>query len=212
MRYARDLAVVRGSQQGCPVVLGSATPALESWQNARDGRYGLLRMPHRATPRPVPQFEVCDMRGRPTGEPLAPETVDAIRDALDAGGKAIVLYNRRGYAPVVECGDCGAHYSCPSCGVGMVYHQRRQTVTCHYCGYHVRFQPECGSCGGTPRRSRPRDGAHRGSLAGGVSGCGHWKNGRRHDPGPRRPRENPGGVPDRRDPPAGRHAGRRQRA
>ncbi|MEC8423340.1 MAG: primosomal protein N', partial [Myxococcota bacterium] len=49
----------------------------------------------------------------------------------------------------VECGDCGAHYSCPSCGVGMVYHQRRQTVTCHYCGYHVRFQPECGSCGGT---------------------------------------------------------------
>ncbi|MEC8423468.1 MAG: primosomal protein N', partial [Myxococcota bacterium] len=88
--HARDLAVVRGSQQGCPVVLGSATPALESWQNARDGRYGLLRMPHRATPRPVPQFEVCDMRGRPTGEPLAPETVDAIRDALDAGGKAIV--------------------------------------------------------------------------------------------------------------------------
>lgn len=147
--HARDLAVVRGVQLGCPVVLGSATPALETWQNARDGRYGLLRMPRRATPRPVPRLEVLDMRGRPTREPIAEETIGALREALDAGGKAIVLYNRRGYAPVVECGDCGGHYRCPSCGVGMVYHQRRQTVTCHYCGYRVPFQPDCGTCGGT---------------------------------------------------------------
>ena len=146
--HARDLAVVRGAQIGCPVVLGSATPALETWQNARDGRYGLLRMPRRATPRPVPSLEIIDMRGRPVREPLAEETLEALRGALGAGGKAIVLYNRRGYAPVVECGDCGANYRCPSCGVGMVYHQRRQTVTCHYCGYRVRFQRECGSCGG----------------------------------------------------------------
>ncbi len=146
--HARDLAVVRGRQLGCPVVLGSATPSLESWQNAQDGRYGLLRMPERATPRPVPALELLDMRGRPAKDPLAPETVDALRGALAAGGKAIVLYNRRGYAPVVECAGCGAHYECPSCGVGMVYHQRRGTVTCHYCGYHVRFDPECATCGG----------------------------------------------------------------
>ena len=146
--HARDLAVVRGSQLECPVVLGSATPALETWQNARDGRYGLLRMPRRATPRPVPRLEILDMRGRPTREPLAEETLEALQAALAAGGKAIVLYNRRGYAPVVECADCGGHYRCPSCGVGMVYHQRRQSVTCHYCGYRVRFQSACGSCGG----------------------------------------------------------------
>jgi primosomal protein N' (replication factor Y) (superfamily II helicase) len=146
--HARDLAVVRGHKAQCPVILGSATPGLETWQNARDGRYGLLSMPRRATPRALPQLELVDMRGRAAAEVLAPEVQGALAEALAAGGKAIVLYNRRGYAPVVECTDCGGHYTCPSCGVGMVYHQKRGTVTCHYCGYHVSFTSRCPTCGG----------------------------------------------------------------
>ncbi len=145
--HARDLAVLRARQAGCPAVLGSATPSLESWQNARDGRYGLLRLPERATRRTVPRIELLDMRGRPGKEPLAPELVEALRGVFDKGGKAIVLFNRRGYAPVVECPGCGSSYDCPSCGVAMVLHQRRGKVLCHYCGFHRPFQRDCSICG-----------------------------------------------------------------
>lgn len=149
--HARDLAVVRAHQAGCPAVLGTATPSLESWQNAQDGRYTLLRLPHRANARPVPGIELVDMRGRPGSEALAPELVSALQTALHDGGKAIVLYNRRGYAPVVECADCGATYTCPSCGVGMVLHQKRGRVTCHYCGFYRAFREACMVCGGVVR-------------------------------------------------------------
>lgn len=149
VRYnARDLAVVRARQAGCPVVLGTATPSLESWQNAQTGRYRLLRLPSRANARPVPSIELVDMRGRPGKEALAPELVSALQTTLAGDGKAIVLYNRRGYAPVVECADCGASFSCPSCGVNMVYHHKRQRVTCHYCGFYRAFQRDCTVCGG----------------------------------------------------------------
>ena len=146
--HARDLAVVRGHMSGAAVVLGSATPSLESWQNARQGRYGRLLLTERATPRRVPSIELVDMRGRPAAEAVAPEVLDALRQTLDGGGKAIVLYNRRGYAPVVECPSCGGHYSCPSCGVGMVYHRGRARVTCHYCGFHRPFERDCPICKG----------------------------------------------------------------
>ena len=149
VRYnARDLAVVRGHMAACPVVLGSATPSLESWQNGERGRYTRLRMPERATPRPVPSIELVDMRGRAGSEALAPELVGALADTLSEGGKAIVLYNRRGYAPVVECTGCGATHTCPSCGVGMVLHQRLGRVTCHYCGFHRPHVQRCETCGG----------------------------------------------------------------
>ena len=133
---------------GCPVALGSATPRLESWHNAQEGRYGSLRLLRRATPRPVPAVELVDMRGRPLEEALAPELSDALSAVIADGGQAIVLYNRRGYAPVVECPDCGAGYSCPSCGTSMVYHQKRGRITCHYCGFWRAYQPDCPICGG----------------------------------------------------------------
>ena len=149
--HARDLAVLRAHQAGCPVVLGSATPSLESWQNAQIGRYRLLRLPERATARAVPRLELVDMRGRPGKEALAPELVRALTETLDAGGKAIVLYNRRGYAPVVECEGCGQTATCPSCGLGMVLHQRRGRIICHYCGFHRPFQSTCEACGDAVR-------------------------------------------------------------
>jgi primosomal protein N' (replication factor Y) len=88
------------------------------------------------------------MRGRPASLALAPELVEALRETFAGPGKAIVLYNRRGYAPTVECAGCGAFFECPSCRVGMVYHQRTQRVDCHYCGYHVPFRSDCQVCGG----------------------------------------------------------------
>ncbi len=148
VRYnARDMAVVRGHLAGCPVVLGSATPSVETWSNAQNERYGLLRLPTRATPRAVPRVELLDMRGQSPRDPLAPELTSALRDTFRGGGKAIVLYNRRGYAPVVECPSCGGHYECPSCGVGMVYHRKRGRLICHYCAFYRQFQKDCPSCG-----------------------------------------------------------------
>ena len=147
--HARDLAVVLGRMHQAPVVLGTATPSMESWHNAAAGRYGLLRLRKRATPRAVPRIDLVDLCGRPPDLALAPELLTALQDAFDAGGKAIVLYNRRGYAPVVECPGCGGHYSCPSCGVGMVYHQHRGRISCHYCGFFQPYVPQCPVCGGT---------------------------------------------------------------
>ena len=144
---ARDLAVLRGRLAGCPVVLGSATPSVETWYNAYAGRYTMLRMRNRATPRAVPAIELLDIKGLSPQQALATETLSALGTTLNRGGKAIVLYNRRGYAPVVECPGCGAHYDCPSCGVSLVYHRRQRRLSCHYCGFHRDYVPDCPSCG-----------------------------------------------------------------
>lgn len=145
--HARDLAVVRAHQAGCPVVLGSATPSMESWANAQAERYTRLRLTRRATPRAIPPVELVDMRGRPGSQVLSDELLAALSDTLAAGAKAIVLFNRRGYAPVVECPGCGGHFSCPSCGVNMVFHQRQRRIRCHYCAFHRPYQPDCTVCG-----------------------------------------------------------------
>ncbi len=151
--HARDLAVVRARMADCPVVLGTATPSGESWQNAAEGRYTLIRLRERATPRPVPAIELVDLRGRPPTSPLSQELTSALETTLSAGGKAIVLYNRRGYAPVVECPGCGHSFLCPSCGVGLVLHrqqggrQQGGRLQCHHCGYHQPHEPACPACG-----------------------------------------------------------------
>ncbi len=147
---ARDLAVVCGKLRSCPVVLASATPSLESWHNARSGRYTLLRLPERATARPVPLVEVVDISGpKPDDGPrplLAPEVEQALRDTFARGGQAIVLYNRRGYATVVTCTACGASYECPNCGVAMTLHRQAARVTCHYCALSLRYDGACPVC------------------------------------------------------------------
>ncbi|HCH66378.1 MAG: primosomal protein N' [Deltaproteobacteria bacterium] len=147
--HARDLAVVRGHLSHCPVVLGSATPSLETWANALHGRYRRVEMPRRATPRAVPTVELVDLRGQPAQQVLSPILSSALTDTLSSGGQAIVLFNRRGFAPVVECPGCGAHYTCPSCGIGMVLHKKRGRVACHYCGFHRPYDPRCQTCGDT---------------------------------------------------------------
>ncbi len=153
VRYAaRDLAVVRGKMANCPVVLGSATPSLESWHNAAVGHYGLLQLLERPTPRPVPRIELVDMTAEPKVDgrpPLISEPVrEALQQCLGQGDQAIVLYNRRGYATLVQCPDCGGAFDCPSCGVGLVLHQAQRTLSCHYCGFHREQPNACPSCSG----------------------------------------------------------------
>ena len=145
--HARDLAVVRGKMARCPVVLGSATPSVETWQNAQEGRYTRLTLPERATASSLPSVELIDMRGRPPGEPLSKELVTALQETVEAGEQAIILYNRRGYAPVVECSGCGATYQCPSCGIGsLVLHHRQGRLRCHYCGFWRDYERNCPAC------------------------------------------------------------------
>jgi len=147
---ARDLAVVLGKRVGCPVILASATPAMETLQNAKTGRYGLLRLPKRATPRPVPTVELVDMTevDRVDGRApiLAPRVVDALQSTFDRGGKAVVLYNRRGFATSVQCTSCGGAYECPNCGVSMTLHKKHRVMACHYCGLKRPYTGECPAC------------------------------------------------------------------
>jgi len=148
---ARDLAVVLGQRHQCPVVLASATPSLETWANVERERYRCLRLPYRATARPVPEVTMIDMT---TVEPvdgsrpvLAPQVVHAMNQTLQNEGQIIVLYNRRGYATMVQCTSCGGTWECPNCGITMTYHRRAQVVACHYCGLKRTYREDCPSCG-----------------------------------------------------------------
>jgi primosomal protein N' (replication factor Y) len=152
VRYnARDLAVVLARLHKCPVVLASATPSLETWHNAKQGRYHLLRLPRRATPAPLPiveQFDLTEQEPPEAGpRPIFhPEVEKGLREALQAGGKAIVLYNRRGYATMVQCTSCGGTYECPNCGITLTLHVKARVMACHYCGIKVPFDGTCPAC------------------------------------------------------------------
>jgi primosomal protein N' (replication factor Y) len=154
VRYnARDLAVVLGRQRQCAVVLASATPSLESWHNAEEGRYRMLRLPERATGRPVPLIEVVDMTAVAKDEGghrpiLAPVVVDALRETFARGEQAMVLYNRRGWATLVSCDDCGGSFDCPSCGIALTLHRGAMVLACHYCGLKRPMPDRCPACGG----------------------------------------------------------------
>ncbi|MCP4806130.1 MAG: primosomal protein N' [Proteobacteria bacterium] len=150
---ARDLAVVLGHMRRASVVLGSATPSLETFHNAHQDRYGLIELLTRPTPSPVPTIELVDLNAEERGpDGRVPIVSTAVQQALqatfDRGGKAIVLYNRRGYATLVECLGCGAGFTCPSCGVSLVLHQSHRTLICHYCGFHRDMPSDCPSCAG----------------------------------------------------------------
>jgi primosomal protein N' (replication factor Y) len=148
--HARDLAVVRGRLEDAVVLLGSATPSLETLENARRGRYRLLSLPVRVDDRPMPRVELVDLTGRPRprrGEPaalLSDELQAALRETVAAGQQAILFLNRRGYQTLVLCEVCGAEARCPDCSVALTHHARRALLLCHYCG---RSEPAGGRCG-----------------------------------------------------------------
>jgi len=149
MRYhARDFALVRGKALDVPVILGSATPSLESLHNARSGRYNHLRLTERAGAARPPSVRLVDVRKRPMQAGLSADTIEAIASALSAGGQVLVFKNRRGYAPVLLCHDCGWSAQCRRCDASMTVHGAGHRLQCHHCGYRQAVPPACPDCAG----------------------------------------------------------------
>jgi primosomal protein N' (replication factor Y) len=149
LRYhARDFALVRAKALDVPVLLGSATPSLESLHNARSGRYLHLRLTGRAGAAQPPSVRVLDVRKRLLQAGLSPALLAAIRAALDAGGQALVFKNRRGYAPVLLCHDCGWSAQCKRCDAAMTVHAGGRRLQCHHCGARQAAPNACPDCGG----------------------------------------------------------------
>ena len=148
LRYsARDLAVKRARDLGIPLILGSATPSLESLENVSRGRYRHQLLSQRATGAPMPSMHVLDIRGHPLREGLSQPLTARIERHLDAGGQVLVFLNRRGYAPVYLCRDCGWQAACSHCDARLTLHQGRRRLACHHCGAERPVTEACPSCG-----------------------------------------------------------------
>jgi primosomal protein N' (replication factor Y) len=143
---ARDLAVVRASQRGVPVVLGSATPSLESYYNAQTGRYALIELPERINGRP-PQIDCVSLRRANGVEGFAPRVLDAIGERLARREQTLVFINRRGYAPVLMCHSCGWLSGCHRCSAQLVVHLPARELHCHHCGHVAPVPHACPDCG-----------------------------------------------------------------
>jgi primosomal protein N' (replication factor Y) len=144
--HARDVAVMRGHLEGCTVVLGSATPSVESLENVHRGKYQLARLDLRADDRQLPRIKVVDMRhqryeGKPTS--FSSDLVEGIRLRLNLGEQVILFLNRRGYAKNLTCPECGHVPECEQCSVSLTYHKRLGYLRCHFCGYTVHVPPRC---------------------------------------------------------------------
>ncbi len=148
-RYnARDLAVVRAQRAGAVAILGSATPSLETFQNAEAGRFRRLSLPERATPRPLPTVEIVDLRRHPVGPDglLSSVLAEAVAANLAAREQTILFLNRRGFSTVVLCRACGHVVHCENCAVSMTYHKARGRLVCHYCALTMLVPARCPSC------------------------------------------------------------------
>ena len=148
LRYsARDVAVKRAQDLDIPLILGSATPSLESLENVRCERYRHQRLSRRATGAAMPSMRVLDIRGQPLREGLSQPLTARIEHHLDAGSQVLVFLNRRGYAPVYLCADCGWQASCSQCDARLTLHQGRRRLACHHCGAERPVNATCPSCG-----------------------------------------------------------------
>ncbi len=147
--HARAVAAVRARLERCVCVLGSATPSLESWENARTGRYRLLELPERVTGHPLPTVKLVDLRAEREAAPavFSEPLRAALADRLARGEQAILLLNRRGYATHVQCAACGKVWGCRRCNVSLTFHRRRRRVVCHHCGYEAVPPAVCDECG-----------------------------------------------------------------
>jgi primosomal protein N' (replication factor Y) len=149
--HARDVAVMRAKMNGAVVVLGSATPSLETYYNAQKGKYKLMELSERIEQRPLPEVEIIDMRAEfqrtKKDHVLSQRLVEEIGERLERGEQAMVLLNRRGYSAFVLCRECGETVQCKNCAIAMTYHKRDNRLVCHYCGF-VRPAPKtCPKCG-----------------------------------------------------------------
>ena len=162
--HAREVAIVRARAEGAVVVLGSATPSLESWVNATNGKYRLLTLPDRVGGGRLPSVEVVDIRAQQKPTDLGPvdpfrrvfsERLEgALAARVERGEQSILLLNRRGYASFIQCGDCGDVASCPHCSISLTYHRTPERLVCHYCQHAEAQRSRCPHCGGSMLRQR----------------------------------------------------------
>ncbi|MBR3426184.1 MAG: primosomal protein N', partial [Neisseriaceae bacterium] len=149
LRYnARDLAVWRAKYANCPVVLGSATPSLESFQAAQNNRYRLITMKNRANPNArLPEIEIFDVKRQKLNNGLSDKALNLLEENLRNQGLSLVYINRRGFAPALFCGDCGYSFSCPNCSAKMVVHKYQRVLRCHHCDHKIAIPKACPDCG-----------------------------------------------------------------
>ncbi|MCB2186846.1 MAG: primosomal protein N' [Deltaproteobacteria bacterium] len=155
--HARDLALLRGQEQGCPVILGTATPAVTTWERARRGEIGLLSLPRRVGGAKLPRLEVVDLKGAGPLRAgfLSPRLHQALGQTVAAGRQAILFLNRRGFAPALLCTGCGKTVGCPSCSVSLTLHRAAGRLVCHVCGHTRPVPPACPGCGGAAEGLKP---------------------------------------------------------
>ena len=144
--HARDVAIMRGEMEGAVVVLGSATPSLESYYNCKKGKYTLLELPERVDNQKMPHVRVVDMRqaAKEKGPPIfSPQLKEAITQRLERGEQTILFLNRRGYSTALQCPKCGFVANCPNCSLALTYHRIEQNLSCHICGHHEKVPAVC---------------------------------------------------------------------
>ena len=148
--HARDVAIARAAAEKVPLVLGSATPSLESWHRAQTGEYRLVELPRRVLDRPMPVVGTVDLRceshQRMSRGAISRGLHGAMRAALDAGGQVILLLNRRGFSTHIQCPACGHVVRCPDCDIALTHHRTKETALCHYCDYVVPAPTACPQC------------------------------------------------------------------
>ncbi|MBR1504998.1 MAG: primosomal protein N' [Prevotella sp.] len=156
--HARSAAIVLAQMCGAKTLLGTATPSLESYYNARTGKYGLVELKQRYQGIELPEIQVVDtadlQRRKMMAGPFSPLLLTRVREALEHGEQAILFQNRRGFAPMIECRQCGWVPRCQHCDVSLTLHRQMQQLTCHYCGFTYRVPTECPCCGSTDLRTR----------------------------------------------------------
>ncbi|MCX5850904.1 MAG: primosomal protein N', partial [Deltaproteobacteria bacterium] len=153
---ARDLAVVRGEKSGATVILGSATPGIQTYFHTTTGQYAYLPLTKRVEDRPLPRIEIIDMKDQRTARGQVPvisaRLQRAIKETLEAGRQTLLFLNRRGFNTFLYCADCGYVFRCLNCSVSMTHHREDGTLRCHYCDYSVKAPSRCATCGGNKVR------------------------------------------------------------
>ncbi len=144
--HARDAAVVRAKQAEATLLLGSATPSLESFHNTEKGKFRLLHLPKRIEGKPLPKIEVLDVRKE--GDLLSGRLKEALRKNIEDKKQSLLFLNRRGFANFILCPECGHTFKCPNCSVTLTYHLRDRSLQCHYCDYRIRAPGDCPKCQG----------------------------------------------------------------
>lgn len=149
--HARDVALERARAEGVPLVLGSATPALESWRRAQQGVYRRVELPRRVLDRPLPEVRTVDLRSEMSGGlshgALSRQLCRAMDEALKQGGQVILLLNRRGFSTHIQCSACGVVLRCPHCEIALTHHRQKEIALCHYCDYELPTPTACAACG-----------------------------------------------------------------